>query len=73
MSDPVYCDHCRKPGYRPRMYPAPRDWLFLEAKDDADDTPGQEIIVFACSPECAVALWKIGPGPRFAAEEVMGA
>ena len=55
------------------MYPAPKDWLFLEAKDDADDTPGHEIIVFACSPECAVALWKIGPGPRFTAAEVMGA
>jgi hypothetical protein len=69
MSDDVYCESCKKHGRRRRMYPAPEDWFFLEAKDDDS---GEIVIVHACSVACAASLWKKGPGPRFTCAEVMG-
>lgn len=62
MSDDVRCDHCAKAGRRPRMYPAPKGWLYLEAKDDET---GDVIVVWSRSDACALALWKQGPGERF--------
>lgn len=62
MSDSVHCDHCGKEGRRPKMYPAPKDWLYLEAVDPEDEE--EAIIMWACSPECAKAQWKKGPGER---------
>ena len=59
----VHCDACRKEGLRPRMHPAPDNWLYLEAKDDED--PENPIIVLACSVACALELWQEGPGPRW--------
>lgn len=56
------------------MYPAPKDWFFLEAKDDeAPDPDKTTIYVYACSEECCVKLWQKGPGNRWTAEEVMNA
>ena len=63
MSDDAKCDACKKHGRRPRFHPAPKDWFYLEATDDED--PKSTIIVLACSKECALLLWRIGPGERF--------
>ena len=50
------------------MHPAPKDWFYMEAKDE--DDPSNVIIVLACSKECALALFSKGPGPRWTAEEL---
>ena len=47
---------------------APEGWFYMEAKDDED--PEATIIVLACSEACKNAMWKVGPGPRFTAEEM---
>lgn len=47
------------------MHPCPRDWFYLEAQDDEDESGENVIIVLACSKECALALFNKGPGPRF--------
>ena len=71
MSDDVKCDFCGKRERRTRMHPAPPDWFYLEAKDDEDSKPEETvIIVYACSQECALSLWKKGPGPRWPAEQM---
>lgn len=62
VSDDVRCDHCKKPGRRPRFRYAPAGWLYLEAKDD--ENPRGSVIVWACSVKCAQAQWKPGPGGR---------
>jgi len=71
MSDDATCEFCGKCGRRPRMHPAPKDWLYMEAKDDSD--PKNVIIIHACSKECALALFQKGPGPRWTYEELMNA
>jgi len=65
VSDYATCDFCKKDGRRPRMHPCPRDWFYLEAQDDEDESGENVIIVLACSKECALALFSKGPGPRF--------
>jgi hypothetical protein len=63
MSDDVKCDCCKKRGRRPRMHSAPKDWMFLEAKDDEAPNPdATTVIVYACSAECALKIWQKGPG-----------
>jgi hypothetical protein len=63
MADDVQCDCCGKPGRRPRRHPCPKSWFYLEAKDS--EQPDNPIIMCVCSKECALLLWKQGPGERF--------
>ena len=66
MSDESTCDVCKKQGRRPRMHPCPKDWLYLMTTDE--DT-GDTVVVVACSPTCALKMWKKGPGPHFSHED----
>lgn len=69
MSDDVRCDGCNKSGRRRRRFLAPKDWLYLEVTIDDEDEPGDSLVVYACSEECATGMWKKGPGPRMKLEE----
>lgn len=74
MSDNITkCEHCKKEGRRPRMYPAPEGWLFMEVGDDSAPESPERLIVAVCSKECADKLWQVGPGTRWTLEEVLKA
>lgn len=39
---------------------APDGWVYMEATD-AEDTDN-DLVSWACSPECAMSQWRPGPG-----------
>lgn len=66
----VKCEGCGDLGRRRPGHPCPDHWLYLES---VDRTPGQKKnivhIVWACSEECSVGMWKRGPGPNVIDED----
>lgn len=57
MSDTVHCDACNKVGKRQKGKLTAEGWFYLEASADGDTT-----VTYACSVQCALKQWKIGPG-----------
>jgi hypothetical protein len=55
MGQDIACERCKKRGNVALGFRCPPGWLFMEATDSDND---DNIIVFACSLECAHALWR---------------
>lgn len=62
MSYTVYCDVCPARAEKKLGRIAPADWFFAEVKLDPDVEPGEVVVVYACSRECALLFWNRGPG-----------
>jgi hypothetical protein len=62
VSDDVKCDSCGKLGRRRWADLAPKDWYYLEARDEEQRDDGETIVVYACSRVCAWSQWREGPG-----------
>lgn len=67
MSTSAKCDKCGASGSIKGYRMAPQGWLYLCAFDSEKEDPrdaGDFVVMFACSRECAAALWQEGPGPK---------
>jgi hypothetical protein len=61
MSDEVFCEVCRKRGYRRLMRHCPEGWFYGEFINDADPRTGPYVLT-VCSKACSEAFWVVGPG-----------
>ncbi len=67
MSDQVECEHCGLAGKRRNAHIAPEGWYFgaFTLGPDGDHSPGDLLIVHACSESCRDALWTKMAGHRW--------
>jgi hypothetical protein len=68
MSTTVICECCGKHGEKHFRHPAPRGWLYMESVETDLETcepvePIEEhtMVLFVCSKECAMGVWKSVP------------
>lgn len=62
----VKCDHCKKESNLDINYLCPSNWFYTEL--DVNGT-SDTMIIYACSKECSINMWKQGPGPMLTQAE----